>query len=201
MAEKQVIRLSPTLASDAQYRQFADIPSAHLSEDRIIELMPGEYDEVVNINVNGITVTGRGHKDEVIVNGMQFSNASSGVLRFHNLTIRGTNNIQQATYGALQILGHDSTVSTKLDNVVLSNANVGVMSHGSGTITATYCDFSGVDKAMRANAGMTIKFCHLSANAYAEGNNAQIQAVTVLGGYGAGGNGAITTETVVAAIS
>lgn len=200
MAEKQFLRVSPTLADDAQFKSIADIPAVMLSAERTIQLLPGTY-SAVTVNGADLSFVGVGDRSKIVVTTIVMGNASTGTATFNNFTVNGTSDVQEGLTSALEVLEEDSTVSISCTDMVLGTSNVGVQNHGSGTVSLYQVDASGVDKAVRANAAMNFSHSTLSANTYGEGNNASIQVCTVTACYGAGSNGDITTETIVAAIA
>ncbi len=200
MAEKQFLKVSPTLADDAQFRSIADIPAAMLKDEYTIQLFPGTY-TAITVNGADLSFVGVGDRDKIVVTTFTMGNASTGTATFNNFTINGTSDVQEGLTSALEVLEEDSTVNISCRDMVFGVSNVGVQNHGSGTVNVERSDLTGVDKAIRANAAMTFVFSELSANTYGEGNNAQIQVCTVTQCHGAGGNGDVTTETIIAAIS
>lgn len=200
MAEKQFLKVSPTLADNAQFRSVADIPTAMLKKEYTIQLFPGAY-SAITTNGADLTFQGVGPKDKVVVTGFNIGNASTGNVTFENLTVESTAAAQQTINSCIEITPEDATVSVICRDVIFATSNIGVKNHGTGTVLLDRCDASGVDKAVRANAAMTFVYSELSANQYGDSNNAQIQVCTVSSCHGAGSNGDTTTETIVAAIS
>jgi len=200
MAEKQFLKVSPTLADNAQFKSVADIPSAMLKDEYTIQLFPGAY-SAITVNGTDLTFEGVGPKDKVVVTGFNIGNTSTGNVTFTNMTIESTAAAQETINAGIEVAPEDATVKVICRDVVFATANIGVKNHGTGTVLLDRCDASGVDKAVAANAAMTFTFCELTPNAYGESNNAQIQACTVTSCYGSGSNGDITTETIIAAIS
>ena len=196
----------------ANYPTLASIPAEILSQgETTFMLFPGTYDAPTNAIYNDVAFIGQGDPRKIIINGgITIANTSTGITAFENLSIVGANAVAGSASACITKIGAAST-PIQVRRVLFSNADFAI-SHNSELTFATttrqvtmdYCDASGVDRAIRANANVAISFSALnvSANAYfTPGGGAGVPLVTVRASTSAGGNTGNTTKTVLASVS
>jgi hypothetical protein len=196
----------------ANYATLADIPSYILQqENNTILLYPGTYAAPTNWTVADLAIIGTGDIEETVIDGaMTISNASSKVISFENITFKGAD--PDATSGSVCVtkLGAAST-PLHFKNVVFTNAEHAVLHNAEPAFAQTtkqvvlnYCDATGVDQALVANANVEVNWSALntSANAYFQlGTGGAGAVVTVRASTSGGSNAGATVETVLALIS
>jgi len=196
----------------ANYATLADIPSYILQqENNTILLYPGTYAAPTNWTVADLAIIGTGDIEETVIDGaMTISNASSKVISFENITFKGAN--PDATSGSVCVtkLGAAST-PLHFKNVVFTNAEHAVLHNAEPAFAQTtkqvvlnYCDATGVDQALVANANVEVNWSALNtyANAYFQlGTGGAGAVVTVRASTSGGSNAGATVETVLALIS
>jgi len=208
MAQKFIHKVSPELTDDAQYKSVSEIDSSALTQGTTILLYPGTYD-AISASWNDVALIGVGDVDDVIVNGLTLSNTAVNTVTVKNLTIKGSNAAAHSLTTAIEVGSPDDasgSVTLAIRDVKLSNAEYGVIHHGStGALSISYSDLSGVDQAVSANANTSISFSVLntSSNAYfaTGGGNTGKATVTVTAAQSGGSNTGNTVETVRALIS
>jgi hypothetical protein len=212
MASKNTYRVGTD--GTANYASLADIPSSVLAQgDNTVLLYPGTYTAPTNAVYADLAIVGVGDREEIVISGnMTVANTSSGTITFENLTMTGSN--PSATGGAACVtkLG---AASTKLHfkHVTFSNAEHAVAHNGERAFATTtpqvvldFCDATGVDQAVVANANVNVNYCALntSSNAYFQpgtGGGDPALTVTVRASTSGGSNTGNNTETVLALIS
>lgn len=211
MTQKFIHKVSPELIDNAQYKNIGEIASAALTQGTTILLYPGTYD-AVSASWDNIAVEGVGDKDDIILNGLTLSNTAANTVTIKNITVKGSNSVSTAGFGAIEVgsaADAGGSVTLKLENAVLSNAEFGVIAHGNTmSVVSNRVDATGVDKAYSSNANVTTNFSILntSSNAYltpggAVNNGTTGPVSTVTLSHSGGSNTGTTTETVRAAIS
>lgn len=215
MANSLVVKMSPELTDDAQYKDFSDIPSYVLTNrNATILAYPGIYTAPTAVEWADVAVVGVGDREEIVINGdMTIANSSSGTLTFENLTFTGSN--ADATSGSVCVskLGAAST-PLHFRNCVFGNAEHAVWNHAELSFAADatqvildYCDATSTDQAVRANANAEINFCALntSSNSYFQSlggaSGSPTITVTVRASTSGGSNAGNHTETVLGLIS
>jgi len=211
MTQKFIHKVSPELTDNAQYKSIGDIPSVDLTQGSTIRLYPGTYD-AVSASWDNIAVEGVGDPADVILNGLVLSNTAANTVTLQNMTVYGSNSMAASGKGAIEVgspADAGGSVTLKLKNVILANADFGVIAHGNTmSVQADFVDATGVDRAYSSNANVTTNFSILntSSNAYftaggAVNNGATGPVSTVTLSHSGGANVGTTTETVRAAIS
>jgi hypothetical protein len=198
----------------ANYRDLTSVPASILNQGDITLLVyPGTYAAPTNAAYKDVALIGVGDREEIVINGaMTIANTSVGPLTFENLTFVGPNATSNSASACVRKLG---AASTKLHfrNVTFSNATHAVAHNGErafATLTPQvvmdFCDATGVDQAVVANANVTINYSALnvSSNAFFQpgtgGGNAEV-TVTVRASTSGGSNAGVTTKTVLALVS
>lgn len=196
----------------ANYPDLLSIPSDILTQSNTTFLVyPGRYTAPTDAVLTDVGFVGVGDRDEIIIEGsFTIANTSSVAVLFENLTLQGPNAVAASGSACVNKLGAAS-LPIKFERVLFSNADFAVI-HSSllsvatttKQVTLNYCDASSVDKAVKANANVSINFCALntSANAYfTPSGGAGNPDVVVRASTSGGSNAAATTETVLALIS
>lgn len=210
MAGKNTYRIGAD--GTANYPDLVSIPAEILSQSNTSFLIySGTYAAPTNAVLVDCAFIGVGDRDEVIINGtMTIANTSSDGVLFENLSLVGPNAVATSGSACVNKLGAAS-MPIKFERVIFSNAEFGVI-HSSELAFATtskqvslnYSDASGVDKAVKANANVSINFASLNttSNAYfTPGGGTGVPAVTVRASTSAGSNTGNTTKTVLALVS
>jgi len=205
VGEKHLIKLSPSLTDDAQYKNFADIDSWQLNIGSTIQLFPGTY-EVGTIALDGVHVQGIGNRAGVILANANLSASTANVVHFSGVTFRGNSAVTTSSARGIFIAAATPAATTlKFTDCAFENAEFGIDNQGLTTLVVDRCDFSQVDKAIRSNAVVSanVAFTQLnsSSNAYFTGANATLKAVQVKSAYSGGSNTGNTLETVSALVS
>lgn len=199
---------------DSNYTTLADIPATVLTQgDTTVLVYPGTYTAPTNAVWSDVALVGVGDREEIVVEGdMTIANTSSGTLTFENLTFVGSNAVAASGSTCVTKVG---AASTKLHfkHVTFTNADIAIAHNGERAFATTtpqvvldFCDASGVDKAIVANANVGVNYSALntSANAYFQpgtgGGNPAV-TVTVRASTSGGSNTGNNTETVLALIS
>jgi hypothetical protein len=198
----------------ANYATLAEVPSTVLVQgNNTLLLYPGTYTAPTNAVYNDLAIIGVGDREEIVINGgMTIANTSTGTITFENVTFAGAD--ASATGGAACVtkLGAASA-PLHFKRVTFSNAEHAVSHNGERAFATTnpqvildYCDASGVDQAIVANANVSVNWSALntSANAYFQpgtGGGAAALTVTVRASTSGGSNAGVSTETVLALIS
>lgn len=191
------------LSGDAQYKSFSDIPSYALPRGTTVRFMPGVY-EIGSINVDGIAFEGVGWVDDVTLANIVLGNTSANTISFHRVTLSGINSV--AGTGTKSIGTAADTVATlKFKDCKFTQGDYGIDNQGRATLDISFCDFSGVDKAVRSNAAVTARFTLLNAssNAAFTPANGATRAFTVqaTGGAGNASNTGLSTRTAITSLS
>lgn len=196
----------------ANYRAISDIPSEVLAQgDNTVLLYPGTYTAPTNAVWNDVAIVGVGDREEIVINGaMTVANTSTGTIVFENISFVGANAVTTSDAVCVSKLGAAST-PLHFRNCTFSNAEHAVRHHGTlafatttPQVVMTYCDASGVDQAIVANANVGVNWSALnsSANVYFNaGGGAGTPTVTVRASTSAGSNNGGTLKTVLALIS
>lgn len=212
MASKLTYRVG--IDGTANYPTLSSIPTEVLAQgDATFLVYPGTYTALTSAVINDAAFIGVGDREEIVINGdATIANTSTGTITFENVTLVGSN--ADATSGVATVtkLG---AAATKLHfkNVLFSNAEHAVAHNGERAFATTtpqvildFCDATGVDQAVVANANVEINYSalNLSSNAYFQpgtgGGNPEV-TVTVRASTSGGSNTGNTTETVLALIS
>ena len=195
----------------ANYETLADVESFVLAQgNNTILLYPGTYTVPANSVWNDVAIVGVGDREEIVINGpVTLANTSTGAI-FENITFIGSNAVTTSDSVCVSKLGAASAPLT-FRNCTFSNAEHAVRHHSTlafattvRQVEMTYCDASGVDQAIVANANVAVNWSALnsSANAYfASGGGAGTPTVTVRASTSGGANVGATAKTVVALIS
>jgi hypothetical protein len=196
----------------ANYSSLTDIPSSVLAQgDNTILVYPGTYVAPTNAVWNDVALIGIGDREEIVIDGnMTIANTSTGTQSFENLTFRGANAVTTSDAVCVSKLGAASA-PLHFRNCTFSNAEHAIRHQATlafatttPQVVVTYCDASGVDQAIVANANVGVNWSALnaSANAYfAPGGGAGAPVVTVRASTSGGSNTGNTVETVLALIS
>jgi len=198
----------------ANFSTLDVIPTSILTQgDTSILLYPGTYTAPINVAWSDLAIIGMGDREEIIINGdMSLANTSSGNITAENITFIGSNATATSGTSCVTKLGAAAT-KLQFSRCVFSNAEHAV-SHNAelatvGTATQLvldFCDATGVDQAIVANANVSVNYSALntSANAYFQpgtGGGAAELTVTVRASTSGGANTGNNTETVLALIS
>lgn len=210
MAGKNTYRIGTD--GNANYPDLVSIPSEILAQSNTTFLVyPGDYVAPTNAVLVDASFVGIGDRDEIIINGtFTIANTSSTALLFENLSLVGPNAAVASGSACVNKLGAAS-LPIKFERVLFSNADTAVIHSGelsfattTRQVTMNYSDASGVDKAVKANANVSINFCALNttSNAYfTPGGGTGVPSVTVRASTSAGSNTGNTTKTVLALVS
>jgi hypothetical protein len=212
MASKLTYRVG--IDGTANFKDLASIPSAILNQgDATMLVYPGTYAAPTNAAWSDVALVGVGDREEIVINGdVSIANTSSGTITFENMTIVGSNADATSGTACVTKLG---AAATKLHfkHVTMSNAEHAVSHNGERAFATTtpqvimdFCDASGVDQAIVANANVEVNYSALntSSNAYFQpgtgGGDPEV-TVTVRASTSGGANTGNNTETVIALIS
>jgi hypothetical protein len=212
MTSKNTYRIGTDGLSN--YSDLVSVPASILEQGDVTLLVyPGTYTAPTNAVYNDVALIGVGDREEIVINGgMTIANTSVGPITFENLTFVGANASSTAGAACVTKLG---AASTKLHfrSATFSNAEHAVSHNGErafATLTPQvimdFCDATGVDQAIVANANVNVNYSalNISSNAYFQpgtgGGNAEV-TVTVRASTSGGANAGITTKTVLALIS
>lgn len=210
MAGKNTYRIGAD--GTANYPDLVSIPSEILAQSNTSLLIyPGTYTAPTNAVIVDCAFIGVGDRDEVIINGtMTIANTSSDGILFENLSLVGPNAVAASGSACINKLGAAS-MPIKFERVLFSNADFAVIHSAelafattTKQVTLNYSDASGVDKAVKANANVSINFASLNttSNAYfTPGGGTGVPSVTVRASTSAGSNTGNTTKTVLALVS
>jgi hypothetical protein len=160
---------------------------------------------------NDVALIGVGDREEIVVNGaMTIANTSVGPLTFENLTFVGANASATSDSACVTKLGAASA-PLHFKNCTFANAEHAIRHQATLAFATTtqqvvvsYCDVSGVDQAIVANANVGVNWSAMntSANAYfTPGGGVGTPVVTVRASTSGGSNTGGTIETVLALIS
>jgi hypothetical protein len=210
MAGKNTYRIGTD--GTANYPDLVSIPAEILAQSNTTFLVyPGSYTAPTNVVLVDASFVGMGDREEIVINGtITIANTSSSSALFENLTLTGPNAVAASGSACVNKLGA-AAMPIKFERVVFSNADFAVI-HSAELAFATsekqvvinYSDASGVDKAVKANANVSINFASLNttANAYfTPGGGTGVPSVTVRASTSAGSNTGNTTKTVLALVS
>jgi hypothetical protein len=212
MANKLVIKVSPELTDNANYKNLNEIPSSYLSNRGTSVLVyPGTYAAPTAGVYDDVAFIGVGDRDEVVINGdMVVANTSANVVTFKNLTFTGSNAVAGSASTCVTKVGTTAVplhfyncAFTGADYAVRHNANLAAAA-GVPQVVMKYCDATGVDKVLVANANVEVSFSelNLSSNAYfAPGTGGGAATVTVTASTSGGSNAGISVEVIRALIS
>jgi len=196
----------------ANYSTLLNIPAEILSQgETTFMVFPGIYDAPTNAVYNDVAFIGQGDPKKIIINGaVTIANTSTGTTVFENISIVGTNATAGSGSACITKLGAASA-PIQARRVLFSNADFAVvhsaeLSFATTTrqVTLDYCDASGVDKAVKANANVGINFSALnvSANAYfTPGGGSGTPVVTVRASTSGGSNTGASVKTVLASVT
>lgn len=198
----------------ANYSSMSAIPSEILAQgDATFLVYPGTYDALTNAVLTDAAFVGVGDREEIVINGdTTIANTSSGTITFENLTFVGSNADAASGTACVTKLGAAST-RLHFKHSTLSNAEHAVSHNGERAFATTtpqvvmdFCDASGVDQAIVANANVSVNYSALntSSNAYFQpgtGGGDPAVTVTVRASTSGGANTGNNTETVLALIS
>lgn len=212
MSSKNIYRVGTD--GTANFSTLSAVPSYILDQgNNTLELFPGTYDAPASAVWNDVAIVGVGDREEIVINGdVTIANTSSDTITFENLTFVGSDASAASGVACVTKLGAERT-KLHFKNVVFSNAEHAV-SHNAERAFATvneqvvmdFCDASGVDQAIVANANVAVNFSKLntSSNAYFQpgtgGGDPEV-TVTVLASSSGGSNTGNNTETVLSLIS
>lgn len=212
MSSKNIYRVGTD--GSANYSNFSEIPSYVLGQgDNTFLVYPGTYDAPTAAIWSDVALVGMGDREEVVISGdMTIANTATGTLSFENLTFVGSNADATSGTACITKLGAAST-PLHFNRCSFSNAEHAIAHNGELAFATTtpqvvldFCDASGVDQAVVANANVSISYSALntSSNAYFQpgtgGGNADL-TVTVRASTSGGSNTGNNTETVIALIS
>lgn len=198
----------------ANYSTLSAVPSSILVQgDNTILLYPGTYDAPTNAVYSDLAIIGVGDREEIVINGdMTIANTTVGTITFENIKFIGSNADATSGVACVTKLGAASA-QLHFKSVTFANAEHAV-SHNAERAFATttpqvildFCDATGVDQALVANANVTVNYSALntSANAYFQpgtGGGDPALTVTVRASTSGGANTGNNTETVLALIS
>lgn len=198
----------------ANYATLVDVPASVLSQgDNTLLVYPGTYTAPTNAVYADLAIVGVGDREEIVISGnMTIANTSSGTITFENLTMTGSDANAAGGAACVTKLG---AASTKLHfkHVTFNTAEHAVAHNGEAAFATTtpqvvldFCDATGVDQAIVANANVNINYSALntSSNAYFQpgaGVGSPSLTVTVRASTSGGANTGNNTETVLALIS
>lgn len=198
----------------SNYATLTEVPSSILTQgDNTILLYPGTYDAPTDAVYSDLAIVGIGDREEIVISGdMTIANTSSGTITFENLTFTGSNAAVAAGAVCVTKLG---AADTKLHfkHVTFNTADSAVLHNGELAFATTtpqvvleFCDATAVDKALSANANVTVSYSALNtgANAYftpGTGGGSADLTITVRASTSGGSNTGLNTETVLALIS
>lgn len=212
MASKNTYRIGTD--GTANYATLTDVPSSILAQgDNTLLVYPGTYTAPTNAVYSDVAIVGIGDREEIVISGdMTIANTSSGTITFENLSMTGSNADATSGTACVTKLG---AASTKLHfkHVTFASAEHAVAHNGEAAFATTtpqvvldFCDATGVDQAIVANANVSVNYSALntSANAYFQpgtGGGDPALTVTVRASTSGGANTGNNTETVLALIS
>ena len=171
MPSVMVHKVSPTLTDDAQYKNFTDIPTTALASGSVVELYPGTHDAIQSSNLTGITLTGVGGPDRVIIKSVQLPDGATGVASFENMTI-GTG---ADTVPVANIVGITTTATIHMKDVVINTgaatAPAALANHGTGHFILRNVNFeddnglapTAVSSVWSNGAGNILEFCSINS--------------------------------------
>ena len=210
MAGKNTYRIGSD--GNANFPDLVSIPASILTQqDTSFLIYPGTYTAPTNVVYDDVAFVGVGDREEIVINGtLTIANTSATSALFENLTFVGPNAAAGSGSACVVKLGAAS-MPLKFERVTMSGADYGVMHHGTGTfatttrqVTLNYSDLSTVDRAVYANANVSISFASLnnSANAYfTPGTGApSVPVVTVRASTSAGSNTGNSIKSVLAMV-
>lgn len=198
----------------ANYATLTEVPSYILAQgDNTLLVYPGTYTAPTAAVYSDLAIIGVGDREEIVISGdMTIANTSSGTITFENITLTGSNVAVTSGTSCVTKLG---AASTKLHfkHTTFGGAEYAVSHNGERAFATTtpqvvmdFCDATGVDKAIVANANVSVNYSALntSANAYftpGTGGGNPALTVTVRASTSGGSNTGNNTETVLALIS
>lgn len=212
MAGKNVYKVGSY--GDANFSDLASIPSELLTQgDTSFIIYPGTYTAPTNVQLDDVAFIGLGDREEIVISGaMTIANTSANSAVFENLTFTGANAVAASGSACVTKLGAASMPLT-FNRVVFGNADYAVIHNAERAFATTtrqlavnYSDATGVDKAVMANANVSINFSALNttANAYftpGTGGGNPAVTVTVRASTSGGSNTGNCTKTVLALVS
>lgn len=203
-AQKFLHGVSPELAYDAAYKNFANIEAHALTAGTTVRFYPGTY-EMGSVTLDNITLEGAGGKENVVLCNAVVTAANTVI--FRGLTLSGNSPAAASTSRSVYITNESNSASTlvRFEEVVFTNGDFAVDNQGLVNLDFVRVDARGVDRAIRSNsvvsANVSLSVLNSSSNAYFTGANAGLKAVQVRSSFSGGSNTGNTVETVVSAIS
>jgi hypothetical protein len=212
MTSKNIYRIGTD--GTTNYATLTDVPAYVLAQgNNTLLLYPGTYAAPTDAVYNDLAIVGVGDPQEIVINGdITIANTATDVITFENLTILGSNAAADSGTACVTKLGAASA-PLHFKDVIFANAEHAVIHNAErsfATVTPQvrldFCDATGVDQAVVANANVVINYSALntSANAYFQpgaGGGDPSVTVTVRASTSGGSNTGNTTETVIALIS
>lgn len=195
----------------ANYETLADVESYVLAQgNNTILLYPGTYTIPANSVWNDVAIVGVGDREEIVISGpVTLANTTTSAI-FENITFIGSNAVSTSDSVCVTKLGAASAPLT-FRNCTFANAEHAVRHQATlafatttRQVELTYCDASGVDQAIVANANVGVNWSALNAGAnayFASGGGAGTPTITVRSSTSAGSNAGGTLKTVLALIS
>ena len=171
MPSVMVHKVSATLTDDAQYKNFTDIPTSALASGSVVEMYPGTYDAIQSSNLTGVTLTGVGGPDRVVIKSVQLPSGSTGVATFENMTIGSGDD----TVPVCNIVGTSTTASIHLKDVIVNTAAAtapaAIANHGTGHFILRNVNFeddnalapTAVSSVWSNGAGNILEFCSINS--------------------------------------
>lgn len=203
-AQKFLHGVSPELAYDAAYKNFANIEAHALTAGSTVRFYPGTY-EMGSLTLDNITLEGVGGKEDVVLCNAVVTAANTVI--FRGLTLSGNSPAAASTSRSVFITNASNSAATlvRFEETRFTNGDFGVDNQGLVQLDLIRVDARNVDRAIRSNsvvsANVSLSLLNSSSNAYFTGANATLKAVQVRSSFSGGSNTGNTLETVVAAIS
>ena len=171
MPSVMVHKVSPTLTADAQYKNFTDIPTSALATGTVVEMYPGTHDAIQSANLAGVTLTGVGGPDRVVIKSVQIPDGTSGTASFENMTIgTGADIVPVAN-----IVGTSTTASMHMKDVIINTgaatSPAALANHGTGHFILRNVNFeddnaiapTAVSSVWSNGAGNVLEFCSINS--------------------------------------
>lgn len=203
-AQKFLHGVSPELAYDAAYKNFANIEAHALTAGTTVRFYPGTY-ELGSLSLDNITIEGAGGKENVVLCNAVLTAANTVV--FRGVTLSGNSPAAASTSRSIYITNASNSASTlvRFEEVNFTNADFGIDNQGLVQLDLVRIDARGVDRAVRSNsvvsANVALSLLNTSGNAYFTGANATLKAVQVRASFSGGSNTGNTVKTVSANVA